>query len=79
MKAIDGAKVTASHNQAAGHRRKMRRIQKFAVIFQNSAFVALDDSAGNKLRAMTKPEIAKKRSTPEKNRTYRSSASRKKG
>ncbi|MNP70547.1 hypothetical protein D3C76_1667960 [compost metagenome] len=71
MRKRHASNISASHNQADGSNRKARRNQKLRVCCQYSWRVVQRRMAGIRLRAMTKPEIAKNRSTPHHGWPYR--------
>jgi len=64
LKATDATTRNASHSHADGRSRQARRTQKAMVVLKKARSSRHSSRLGKRLRAMTKPEIAKNRSTP---------------
>src|ERR1035437_1501319 len=58
------SRMIASHSQADGRILQARRVQNPRLVFRKDIRLEQLPSFGSKLRAMTKPDMAKNRSTP---------------
>ncbi len=65
LKMAAQTRMMASQSQAAGSRRQARRTQKARAMRRKPVASCAAANCGNSVRAMTKPETARKISTPD--------------